>query len=382
MKKGIALLGSTGSIGTQALDVIRDHADQFSVEVLSAQNNLELLISQVIEFEPNAVVIGNEALYEDLSNAINHLPVKVFCGISALEQVVEMDSIDMVLTAMVGFAGLNPTIAAINAGKHIALANKETMVVAGELIMKQAKEKGVAIIPVDSEHSALFQSLIGEDIRSIEKVILTASGGPFLDMSVEELKRVSPQDALKHPNWAMGPKITVDSATMMNKGLEVIEAKWLFDLSPAQIDVVIHPQSVIHSMVQFIDGSVKAQMGPPDMKLPIQYALSFPDRLNSGFKRLNFTEYPNLTFQVPEPKIFRNLAISFETLEKGGNWPCIMNAANEIAVEAFLNEKIRFLEIPEVIEQTLVKSQHIQKPSLADLIDSDRMGREIARQYI
>ncbi len=382
MKKRIAILGSTGSIGTQALDVIREHADQFSVEILSAQNNLELLIRQALEFEPNAVVIGNETHYEELTKAINHLPVKVYCGEAALEQVVEMDTIDMVLTAMVGFAGLNPTIAAINAGKHIALANKETMVVAGEMIMKLAKEKGVAIIPVDSEHSALFQSLIGEDIRSIEKVILTASGGPFLDKSIEELKRVSLKDALKHPNWTMGPKITVDSATMMNKGLEVIEAKWLFDLLPAQIEVVIHPQSVIHSMVQFIDGSVKAQMGPPDMKLPIQYALGFPERLNSGFKRLDFTEYPNLTFQVPEPKIFRNLAISFETLEKGGNWPCIMNAANEIAVDAFLREKIGFLEIPEVIEQTLVKSQYIQKPGLAELMDSDRLGREIASQFI
>ncbi len=382
MKRGIAILGSTGSIGTQALDVIRDHSDKFSVEVLSAQNNLELLINQAIEFTPNTVVIGNEDHYNDLSDALSDLPIKVFCGEDALSQVVEMDSIDMVLTAMVGFAGLVPTIKAIEAGKNIALANKETMVVAGELIMELAREKGVAIIPVDSEHSAIFQSLTGESLHTIEKIILTASGGPFLNMSAGDLKHVTLQDALKHPNWCMGPKITVDSASLMNKGLEVIEAKWLFNLKPSQIDVVVHPQSVIHSMVQFIDGSVKAQMGPPDMKLPIQYALGFPERLSSGFKRLSFIEYPNLTFQAPDTKIFRNLAISFEALEKGGNWPCIMNAANETAVDAFLKEKIGFLEIPEVIEQTLAKSLHIQKPDLDDLIESDMMGRKISQQFI
>jgi 1-deoxy-D-xylulose-5-phosphate reductoisomerase len=382
MKRGIAILGSTGSIGTQALDVIRDHTDKFSVEVLSAQNNLELLIRQAREFVPNAVVIGNEDHYTELREALENLPVKVYCGIEALNQVVEMESINMVLTAMVGFAGLNPTMKAIEAGKNIALANKETMVVAGELIMRLAREKGVAIIPVDSEHSALFQSLMGESLKTIEKVILTASGGPFINKSAEELKGVSPQDALQHPNWCMGPKITIDSASMMNKGLEVIEAKWLFDLKPSQIEVVVHPQSIIHSMVQFIDGSVKAQMGPPDMRLPIQYALGFPERLTSGFKRLDFTEYPNLTFQAPDTKIFRNLALSFETLEKGGNWPCIMNAANEIAVEAFLEEKIGFMDIPEVIEQALAKSLFIQKPNIADLIDSDRLGRDMAQQFI
>lgn len=382
MKRGIAILGSTGSIGTQALDVIRDHSDKFSVEVLSAQNNIELLIKQAREFVPNAVVIGNEDHYPSLTDALESLPIKVYCGNEALEQIVEMESVNMVLTAMVGFAGLTPTIKAIEAGKNIALANKETMVVAGELIMKLAKEKGVAIIPVDSEHSAIFQSLIGESFKKIEKVILTASGGPFINMSEKELKLVTPKDALKHPNWCMGPKITIDSASMMNKGLEVIEAKWLFNLKPSQIDVVVHPQSIIHSMVQFIDGSVKAQMGPPDMRLPIQYALGFPERLTSGFKRLDFMEYSNLTFQAPDTEIFRNLALSFEILEKGGNWPCIMNAANEVAVEAFLKEQIGFMNIPTVIEQTLAKSLFIQKPGIADLIESDKMGREIAQQFI
>jgi len=382
MKRGIAILGSTGSIGTQALEVIRDHSDKFSVEVLSAQNNLELLIKQAFEFIPNAVVIGNEEHYLELKEVLKNLPIKVYCGDSALEQVVEMESIDMVLTAMVGFAGLYPTLRAIEAGKPIALANKETMVVAGEMIMGLAKERGVPIIPVDSEHSALFQSLMGEDLGSIEKVILTASGGPFRNYSADELRSVTLQDALQHPNWCMGPKITVDSATMMNKGLEVIEARWLFDLKPEQIDVIIHPQSIIHSMVQFIDGSVKAQMGPPDMRLPIQYALGFPERLTSGFKRLDFTEYPNLTFQAPDTNIFRNLAISFDALKKGGNWPCLMNAANETAVEAFLKEKIGFLDIPDVIEQTLVKSHYLPKPGLTDLVESDRLGREISQQFI
>ncbi len=382
MKRGIAILGSTGSIGTQALDVIRDHSDKFSVEVLSAQNNLGLLIKQALEFVPNAIVIGNEEHYKALSEALANLPIKVFCGDEALEQVVEMESINMVLTAMVGFAGLKPTINAIKAGKNIALANKETMVVAGEMVMKLAKEKGVAIIPVDSEHSALFQSLMGERLKNIEKVILTASGGPFLNKSIEELKKVTAEDALQHPNWCMGPKITVDSASMMNKGFEVIEAKWLFGLKPSQIEIVIHPQSIVHSFVQFIDGSVKAQLGPPDMRLPIQFALGFPERLSSGFKRLNFTEYPNLTFQSPDTKIFRNLALSFEAMEKGGNWPCIMNAANEIAVDAFLKEKISFLRISEIIEQTLAKSIFIQNPQLEDLVESDKKGRETAQHFI
>jgi len=382
MKRGIAILGSTGSIGTQALEVIRSHPDKFEVEVLTANSNIELLIRQTFEFVPNTIVITNESLYDELVAAVSHLPVKVYCGIDAVEQVVAMESVHMVLTAMVGFAGLKPTISAIRAGKAIALANKETMVVAGNMVMDLASEHNAPIIPVDSEHSAIFQCLSGEYENSIEKIILTASGGPFLGAEMEDLEHVTPGQALNHPNWCMGPKISIDSATMMNKGLEVIEAKWLFGLKSEQIEVVIHPESIIHSMVEFRDGSIKAQMGLPDMRLPIQYAFGYPERLSSDFPRYDFTKYPNLTFQVPDFKIFRNLAISFRSLEKGGNWPCVMNAANEVAVEAFLEERTAFMAIPDIIEQTLEKSGFVQEPQLEDLLESDREAREIAKQIL
>jgi 1-deoxy-D-xylulose-5-phosphate reductoisomerase len=328
------------------------------------------------------IVITNKNHYEKLTSELSRLPIKVYCGIEAVEQAVATESVHMVLTAMVGFAGLRPTIAAIEAGKGIALANKETMVVAGKLIMDLAKEKNVAIIPVDSEHSAIFQCLVGEYQDTIEKIVLTASGGPFLNMDAASLINVTPEQALNHPNWCMGPKISIDSATMMNKGLEVIEAKWLFDLRPDQIEIIIHPQSIIHSMVQFTDGSMKAQMGLPDMRLPIQYAMAFPERIISNLPRFNFADYPNLEFKAPDFKIFRNLAISFEVLEKGGNWPCIMNAANEVAVEAFLKERIGFMEIPEIIEKTLEKSSFIEKPDLDDLHGSDSLARELSKQLL
>ncbi|MDF1570890.1 MAG: 1-deoxy-D-xylulose-5-phosphate reductoisomerase [Bacteroidales bacterium] len=382
MKRGIAILGSTGSIGTQALEVIRNNSDRFEVEVLTAHNNVDLLISQAVEFLPNVVVISRDAHYEKLTSALSHLPVKIYCGTEAIEQVVAMESIHMVLTAMVGFAGLKPTIAAIEAGKAIALANKETMVVAGKLIMDLAKQKQVPIIPVDSEHSAIFQCLVGEYENAVEKIILTASGGPFLNTDIKDLRQVKPAQALDHPNWCMGRKITIDSATMMNKGLEVIEAKWLFHLDPEQIEVVIHPQSIIHSLVQFRDGSMKAQMGLPDMRLPIQYALAFPERISSDYKRFSFADFPKLDFQAPDYEIFRNLAISFSALEKGGNQPCLMNAANEVAVDAFLKERIGFLEIPEIIEKTLELSEYISQPGISELVHSDRMAREIAEQLI
>ncbi len=382
MKRGIAILGSTGSIGTQALEIIRSNPEHFTVEVLTAYSNVDQLISQAVEFVPNSVVISNEEHYERLRTGLSRLPIKVYGGMEAMEQVVAMDSVHMVITAMVGFAGLKPTIAAIQAGKGIALANKETMVVAGKLIMELAFKNNVAIIPVDSEHSALFQCLVGEYADAVEKVILTASGGPFLNMDASRLKGVTPEQALNHPNWCMGPKISIDSATMMNKGLEVIEAKWLFNLQPDQIEVIVHPESIIHSIVQFKDGSMKAQMGLPDMRLPIQYALAFPERLPSSFPRYNFTDYPKLNFQVPDYNFFRNLAISYAALKKGGNWPCTMNAANEIAVEAFLKERIGFLQIPDIIEKTLEKSYFTANPDLEDLIDSDRMARTLSEQLI
>lgn len=382
MKRGIAILGSTGSIGTQALEVIRSNRHLFDVEVLTANNNVDLLIRQAFEFVPNVIVITRDEHYERLTRELKKLPVKIYCGIEAVEQSVAMDSVHMVLTAMVGFAGLRPTIAAINAGKAIALANKETMVVAGKLIMNLAREKGVPVIPVDSEHSAIFQCLVGEYQNTIEKIILTASGGPFRGMDTMELGKVTPEQALNHPNWCMGPKITVDSASLMNKGLEVIEAKWLFDLKREQIEVVIHPQSIIHSMVQFNDGSIKAQMGLPDMRLPIQYAFGFPERINSDYSRLNFIDYPKLEFYPPDYKIFRNLAISFKALEKGGNWPCIMNAANEVAVDAFLKRRVGFMEIPDIIERTLEKASYIGDPGLDDLFESDCQARTISEQLI
>jgi len=382
MQKRIAILGSTGSIGTQALEVISNHPESFEVEVLTARNNADLLIEQCIRFVPNVVVIGNEDHYEKVKSALVKYPIKIYCGDESIAQVVAFESVDMVITAMVGFSGLKPTIEAIRAGKDIALANKETLVVAGELIMQEASRREVTIIPVDSEHSAIFQSIVGEGKNEIEKLILTASGGPFRGKGLDYLEKVTSEEALCHPNWCMGPKITIDSATMMNKGLEVIEARWLFGVTPEQIEVVVHPQSIIHSMVQFKDGSIKAQMGLPDMRLPIQYAISFPERFTSGFKRFNFSDYPELTFEQPDTKIFRNLAISYEALRKGGNWPCIMNAANEVAVEAFLKKKIGFLDIPNVIENTLVKSAYLKAPVLEDYIESDRQARLVANELI
>jgi 1-deoxy-D-xylulose-5-phosphate reductoisomerase len=382
MQKRIAILGSTGSIGTQALEVISSHPDKFEVEVLSALNNADMLIEQSIRYLPNMVVIGNELHYQSVKSALENLPIKVYCGTDAIAQVAGSGSVDMVLTAMVGFSGLKPTIEAIRAGKDIALANKETLVVAGELIMKEAAGKRIAIIPIDSEHSAIYQCLAGEGGNTIEKIILTASGGPFRGMTLSKLEKVTPEEALRHPNWCMGPKITIDSATMMNKGLEVIEARWLFGVSAEQIEVVVHPQSIIHSMVQFTDGSMKAQMGLPDMRLPIQYALSYPDRFDSDFERFDFLKHPKLTFEQPDTKIFRNLALSYEALRKGGNWPCILNAANEVAVDAFLKELIGFLEIPEVIENTLGKSTFIEAPGLEDYNQADLLARQVAKELI
>jgi len=382
MKNKVAILGSTGSIGKQALEVLASHPDLFEIEVLTANNNADELIRQSMQFVPNVVVIGNEDLYGDVRDALANYPVKVYAGSKALEQVVEMDDIDIVLTAMVGFSGLKPTINAIRAGKRIALANKETLVVAGELITGLALEYKAAILPVDSEHSAIFQALAGESMADIEKLILTASGGPFRDKDRTYLESVSCEEALNHPNWCMGPKITIDSASLMNKGLEVIEAKWLFGVRPEQIEVVIHPQSIIHSLVQFRDGSIKAQMGLPDMRLPIQYALGYPARLDSDFKRFSFTAYPNLTFEQPDLKKFRNLAIAFSAMEKGGNCPCVMNAANEIAVEAFLQRRIGFMDIPAIVEETIEKASFLLKPDLEEYILSDMEARRLAQTLI
>ncbi|MCB8995388.1 MAG: 1-deoxy-D-xylulose-5-phosphate reductoisomerase [Bacteroidales bacterium] len=382
VKKRIAILGSTGSIGTQALEVIEANPDVFEIEVLTAYNNAELLVKQAIKHVPNVVVIGNEEKYSFVKESLSNFPVKIYAGADAISQVVSMESIDLVLTAMVGYSGLTPTLAAIESGKNIALANKETMVVAGEMIRKLAIQKNVTIIPVDSEHSAIFQCLAGEEYNPVEKLILTASGGPFREKSLEFLKTVSKEQALSHPNWCMGAKITVDSASMMNKGLEVIEARWLFNVPQEKIEVVIHPQSIIHSMVQFEDGSVKAQMGLPDMRLPIVYALGFPVRIKSDFPRLNFRETLNMSFTPPDTKKFRNLAIAYEALRKGGNWPCIMNAANETAVNAFLCERIGFLEMSDIIEQVLEKSGFIQNPDLQQLQVSDKEARILANQLI
>ena len=382
MKKRIAILGSTGSIGTQALEVIEQNPDHFEVEVLTANNNIDLLIEQSRKFKPNAVVVANECRYEILSEALKDEDIKIYAGKAALEQVVQMDSIDMVLTAMVGYSGLLPTLNAIRAGKHIALANKETLVVAGEIITREAIENKVNIYPVDSEHSAIFQCLAGEHMNEIEKIYLTASGGPFRGFSLERLQTVTTADALKHPNWDMGAKITIDSASMMNKGFEVIEAKWLFDLKPEQIDVVIHPQSIVHSLVQFRDGSMKAQMGLPDMKLPIQYAMNFPQRLPSDFKRFDFMKYPTLTFEQPDTKIFRNLALAYKAMDKGGNMPCILNAANEVVVQAFLREKIRFVEMPDIIEESMQKVAFIKNADLNDYIQTDKETRLLTTSLI
>lgn len=380
--KRIAILGSTGSIGTQALDVIRENRDYFEVDVLTARNNSDLLIKQAIEFNPNAVVIANEREYKKVSDAISHLQIKVFAGNKSIEQIVESDTIDIVLTAMVGFSGLLPTVNAIKSNKNIALANKETLVVAGDIISNLIKKHNVNIFPVDSEHSAIFQSLAGEFHNKIEKIYLTASGGPFRTKSIEDLKEVTKEQALKHPNWDMGSKVTIDSATMMNKGLEAIEAKWLFDLKPEQIDIIIHPQSIIHSIVQFTDGSMKAQMGLPDMKLPIQYALTYPDRIKSNFKRFNFLDYPKLSFEKPDTSKFRSIQIAYDVMKMGGNTACIMNAANEIAVTGFLKDQIKFTEIPEIVEKTINKVNFVARPTLDDYIKTDEEARIISGQYI
>lgn len=380
--KRIAILGSTGSIGTQALEVIELHPNEFVVEVITANKNAALLISQAIKYQPNVVVIADESQYQKVFDALSQYPIKVYAGEKAIAQVVEMDTIDIVLTAMVGYAGLYPTIKAIQAKKNIALANKETLVVAGELISKLAYENGVNIYPVDSEHSAIFQCLAGEFHNPIEKIILTASGGPFRGKDRSFLEKVTSNEALKHPNWSMGAKITIDSATLINKGFEVIEAKWLFNLKADQIDVIVHPQSIVHSLVQFEDGSLKAQLGLPDMKLPIQYALSYPQRLKNNFSRFNFTDYPNLTFEQPDINNFRNLAIAFDALKKGGNLPCIVNAANEIVVEAFLKNKVGFLQMSDIIEQTIEKVSYIQHPVYDDYVNTDRESRKIAVSFI
>lgn len=382
IKKRIAVLGSTGSIGTQALDVINNNPDKFEIEVLTAQKNADLLIEQALRFKPNHIVITDKQKYNRVKNALSSSPVKVYAGDDSLNNVVNIESVDMVLTAIVGFAGLFPTISAIEAGKDIALANKETLVVAGELVTKLAHENKVSIYPVDSEHSAIFQCLTGEKNNTIEKIYLTASGGPFRGMSYDELKNVTKEQALLHPNWDMGNKITIDSATLMNKGLEVIEAKWLFNIEPEKIEVVVHPQSIIHSIVQFKDGSMKAQMGLPDMRLPIQYALSYPERIKSDFPRFNFSDYPELTFEKPDLKIFRNIKLAYDALKKGGNIPCILNAANETVVEAFLKEEITFLDMPEIIEATMSKASYIRNPAIDDYYKSDKEARSIARQLI
>jgi len=374
-QKHIALLGSTGSIGRQALEVIQAHPDRFQVEVLSAQNNADLLIEQALAFTPNAVVIINEDHYPQVKAALVPQGIKVFAGDSALSSVVQMDTIDLVVTAMVGYAGLKPTLKAIEAGKTIALANKETLVVAGELVTTLAKEKGVNIYPIDSEHSAIFQCLVGEFHNRVEKIILTASGGPFRGKKRADLESVTRAEALKHPNWSMGHKVTIDSASLMNKGLEVIEAKWLFGLKPEQVEVVVHPQSIIHSFVQFEDGSMKAQLGVPDMRLPIQFAMAYPDRLKSDFPRFDFANYPALTFEKPDTETFRNLALAFEALHRGGNMPCVLNAANEVAVDEFLKEKISFLDMSEVVERCLNKMNYVGSPVYEDYVNTDRETR-------
>jgi 1-deoxy-D-xylulose-5-phosphate reductoisomerase len=382
IKKRIAVFGSTGSIGTQALEVISNYPDIFEVEILTAQTNEKLLIEQALKFLPNAVVIGDESKYEAVKAALIPKDIKVFTGESALEEVADFDSYDMMVAAIVGFAGLKPTLKAVEKGKAIALANKETLVVAGDIVMQLAVEKRVPVIPVDSEHSAIFQCLIGETRNKIEKIILTASGGPFLGKKPNFLVNVKRHHALQHPNWNMGAKITVDSATLMNKGLEMIEAKWLFNLSPDQIQVIIHPQSIVHSMVQFEDGSVKAQLGLPDMKLPIQYALTFPHRVANKTPRPDFRKIASLTFEEPDIKTFRNLSLATLALEKGGNLPCILNAANEIAVWAFLNNRIGFLDITAVVEKAMQKIEFIEKPNLSDYFESDGEARNFAASLI
>ncbi len=380
--KHIAILGSTGSIGTQALEVIEAHPESFQVEVLTAQNNADLLIEQAKKFNPNAVVIVSEDFYAKVKDALLPLNIKVFAGENALESIVQMDTIDLVLTALVGYSGLKPTLKAIEAGKNIALANKETLVVAGELVTQLAKSKGINIFPVDSEHSAIFQCLVGEFHNPIEKIILTASGGPFRGKKREDLMRVTKAQALKHPNWIMGAKVTIDSASLMNKGLEVIEAKWLFGLKTEQVDVVVHPQSIVHSLIQFEDGSIKAQLGLPDMRLPIQFAMSYPERLKSDFPRFDFANFPALTFEKPDMETFRNLALAFDALGRGGNMPCVLNAANEVAVAEFLKDRIGFLEMSDVVERCLAKMYYVASPTLEDYVSTDKETRIKAKELI
>lgn len=381
-KKRIAILGSTGSIGTQALDVIKSHPELFEVEALTANRNSDLLIKQSIEFKPNCVVIVDESKFKEVQDALEPHQIKVYAGKEALAQVVEMDTINLVLTALVGYSGLKPTINAIKNKKQIALANKETLVVAGSLITNLCKQYGVNILPVDSEHSAIFQCLVGEYQNPIEKIYLTASGGPFRGWTAEKLANVTKEQALKHPNWEMGAKITIDSASLMNKGLEVIEAKWLFDLKPEQIDVIVHPQSIVHSIVQFEDGSMKAQMGVPDMKLPIQYALAYPHRIQNTFERFNFMDYPSLTFEKADSNTFRNLSLAYHAMEKGGNSACVLNAANEVVVDAFLKDKVGFLQMSDVVQNCLEKATFVPNPNYDDFVSSDHEARQLAQQLI
>jgi 1-deoxy-D-xylulose-5-phosphate reductoisomerase len=381
-KKRIAILGSTGSIGKQSLEVIASYPEAFEVEVLTAENNADLLISQAIRHRPNAVVITNDEHYSKVKEALSTHDIKVFAGPNALSSVVQMETIDLVITALVGYAGLRPTIKAIEAGKNIALANKETLVVAGELVTSLALQNGVNLYPVDSEHSAIFQCLVGEFHNKIEKIILTASGGPFRGKTKDQIRGVKKEQALKHPNWSMGAKITIDSASLMNKGLEVIEAKWLFGIKAQQIEVVVHPQSIIHSLVQFEDGSVKAQLGLPDMRLPIQFALTYPDRFPSAFPRFDFTQYPSLTFEKPDTETFRNLALAFEAIDRGGNMPCVLNAANEIAVAEFLKDKVGFLEMSDIVEQCLQKMDYIKSPTYDDYVVTDKETRIKALELV
>ena len=378
----VVILGSTGSIGRQALEVISANPELFQVEVLTAQNNASLLIEQAIKFNPNAVVIANEDYYQEVKNSLASFPIKVFAGENALVSIVEMESIDLVLTALVGFSGLKPTIRAIQSGKTIALANKETLVVAGGLITSLAKQHAVNILPVDSEHSAIFQCLVGEFHNRIEKIILTASGGPFRGKKKNDLLTIKKEQALKHPNWNMGAKVTIDSATLMNKGLEVIEAKWLFGIDASQIEVIVHPQSIIHSIVQFQDGSLKAQMGLPDMRLPIQFALGYPIRLVSDFPRFDFALHPSFTFEKPDQETFRNLALAFEALKKGGNLPCVLNAANEVAVEEFLKDNIGFLEMSELVEKCMAKMPFVSNPVYDDYVNTDLETRRVAKEIL
>jgi 1-deoxy-D-xylulose-5-phosphate reductoisomerase len=378
----LAILGSTGSIGTQALEVVKTHPDVFQVEVLSAHSNTTLLISQAREFHPNAVVITDRSKYPVVKEALASLPIKVFAGEEALTEVVKWESVDVVLGAILGFAGLSSTLAAVDAGKTIALANKETLVVAGELVMQRAAKKKARIIPVDSEHSAIYQCLMGESLDDIEKVILTASGGPFIGRKPNFLVNVKASHALQHPNWNMGAKITIDSATLMNKGLEMIEAKWLFGLRNDQIEVVVHSQSIVHSLVQFVDGSIKAQLGLPDMKLPIQYALAWPQRLKNDFKRFRFKDFEKLSFEEPDVKTFRNLQLAKDAMNRGGNMPCVLNAANEIVVQAFLQNKVGFLEMSDIIEQTMSQIPFIENPDFIELIHGDTEAREYAAELL